>query len=274
MSVDPWIPTPIEVQQVIRETADTVTLTLDASAHPLQFRPGQFTMLYRFGVGEAPISISGDPAEPDKLVHTIRAVGGVSRPLTEVLPGDVLGVRGPFGSAWPMEEAKGTDLVIVAGGIGLAPLRPVILQALRERQDYGRVVILYGARAPSELLFLRQLHHWRGRFDTTLEVTVDRAGADWFGAVGVVTRLLDRARFDPDDCTIMTCGPEVMMRFVVREAEEEGVPPERIFLSMERNMKCAIGLCGHCQWGPDFVCRDGPVYRWSDVAWRFRHKEL
>lgn len=264
----------MQVQQVVRETADTVTLTLDASAHPMRFLPGQFNMLFRLGHGEVPISISGDHAEPDKLVHTIRDVGPGSHPLTTVLPGDVLGVRGPYGTAWPVEEAEGADVVVVAGGIGLAPLRPVILHLIRHRARYARVILLYGARTPSELLFLRQLHHWRGRFDMEVEVTVDRAGEDWFGAVGVVTRLLERARFDADDAVVMTCGPEVMMRFVVREALQQGVPPERVFLSMERNMKCAVGLCGHCLWGPDFVCRDGAVFRWSEVAPRFAHPGL
>ena len=264
----------MEIQQVVRETADTVTLTLDASSSPVRFEPGQFNMVYLFGQGEVPISISGDPEEPDKLVHTIRAVGPTTRPMLDLVPGDVLGIRGPYGTAWPLKEAHGTDVVVVAGGIGLAPLRPMILHLLRHRREYSRVIILYGARSPDQLLFRRQLHHWRGRFDLTVEAIVDKAGPDWHGPVGVVTRALDRARFDADDATIVTCGPEVMMRFVVREAEEEGVPADRIWVSMERNMKCAIGLCGHCQWGPDFVCKDGPVFRWDRIASRFAHKEL
>ena len=264
----------MEVVQVVRETADTVTLTLDASASPVRFVPGQFNMVFLFGQGEVPISISGDPQDPDKLVHTIRAVGPTTRPMLDLVPGDVLGIRGPYGTAWPVAEAVGTDVVVVAGGIGLAPLRPMILHLLAHRRDFSRVVVLYGARSPSELLFRRQLHHWRGRFDVTVEATVDRAGEDWFGPVGVVTRMLEREHFDVDDATILTCGPEVMMRFVVREAEEQGVPPDRIWLSMERNMKCAIGLCGHCQWGADFVCRQGPVFRWDQVSDRFAHEEL
>lgn len=262
------------VQQVIRETADTVTLTLDASERPLHFLPGQFNMLFRLGRGEVPISISGDPEEPEKLVHTIRSVGPGSHPLTTVVPGDVLGVRGPYGTAWPVEAARGADVVVVAGGIGLAPLRPAIHHLLRHRSWYSRVLVLYGARDPSELLFLRQLHRWRGRFDLELSVTVDRAPSDWFGPVGVVTRLMERARLDPDDTVVMTCGPEPMMRFVVREAQHQGVVAENIYLSMERNMKCAVGLCGHCLWGPDFVCRDGAVFRWSEVAARFAHPGL
>jgi len=259
---------------VVRETADTVTLTLDASAAPVRFQPGQFNMVFLHGQGEVPISISGDAHQPDRLVHTIRGVGPTTRPMLDLVPGDVLGIRGPFGTAWPVEAAKGTDVIVVAGGIGLAPLRPFLLHVLRHRRDYARVVVLYGARSPSELLFRRQLHHWRGRFDLQLEATVDRADDDWFGPVGVVTRLMERSSFDADDATIVTCGPEVMMRFVVREAERLGVPADHIWVSMERNMKCAIGLCGHCQWGPDFVCRDGAVFRWDRIARRFAIREL
>ncbi len=270
---DIWRPTPMEVQQVIRETADTVTLTLDATASPLRFAPGQFNMLYAFGQGEVPISISGDPAVPETLVHTIRGVGSVTHPMVDVKPGAMLGVRGPFGTGWPVAEAEGADLLIVAGGIGLAPLRGVIYEALAKRERYARVIILYGARSPADLLYLRQLHHWRGRFDCEVQVIVDRGGEGWFGSVGVVTKLMQRARFDPDDTVVMTCGPEVMMRFVVREAEKQGVPAERIWVSMERNMKCAVGFCGHCQWGADFVCKEGPVFRWDRIAPRFRVRQ-
>lgn len=274
MSHDPWRPIPMEVQQVVRETADVVTLTLDASAHPVRFAPGQFTMLYRFGVGEVPVSISGDATEPDKLVHTIRGVGGVTRPMVGLEPGDILGVRGPYGTPWPVEQATGYDVVLVAGGIGLAPLRPAIYHLLSNREDFARVTILYGARSPRELLFRRQLHHWRGRFDTSLDVIVDRAAEDWYGPVGVVTKLMSDAIRDPEDTIVMTCGPEVMMRFVVHEALHQGVLAENLWLSMERNMKCAIGFCGHCQWGADFLCKTGPVMRWDQVADRIRVQEL
>ncbi|TNE86609.1 MAG: Ni/Fe hydrogenase subunit gamma [Deltaproteobacteria bacterium] len=262
------------VREVVRETADTVTLTLDTSASPFAFAPGQFNMVYLFGQGEVPISISGHADRPDELVHTIRGVGPVTRPMLDLVPGDVLGIRGPFGTAWPVEEARGTDVIVVAGGIGLAPLRPMIYHLLANRRDYARIVLIYGARQPDQMLFVDELHHWRGRFDLTVEVTVDQGTEDWFGPVGVVTRSLARARFDADDATVVTCGPEVMMRFVVHEAVRMGVPQDRIWASMERNMKCAIGLCGHCQWGPDFVCKQGPVYRWDHIAHRFAEKEL
>jgi len=262
------------VLHVTRETADTVTFALDATAHPWPFLPGQFNMLWRFGQGEVPISISGDPARPGRLVHTVRGVGGVTRPMLELTPGDMIGARGPYGVGWPVQAAEGADVVVVAGGIGLAPLRPAIYHLLANRERYGRVLVLYGARGPREVLFAEELRGWRGRFDVEVDVTVDRAGADWRGPVGVVTRLMERAVFDPDDAVVMTCGPEIMMRFVAREAEHQGVPPERIWLSMERSMKCAIGVCGHCQWGRDFLCRDGPVLRFDRVSERLSVRQL
>jgi len=271
---DPWIPTPLEVVEVRRETAEITTLVLDPGARPWPFEPGQFNMLYRFGLGEAAISISGDPAQPERLVHTIRAVGPLTRELCGLKPGDVVGVRGPYGSAWPLERARGDDVVVVAGGIGLAPLRPAILRLLADRDAYGRVVVLYGVRDPDDLLFLEELRQWRGRFDTQVEVTVDCSGPGWRGPVGVVTRLIQRATFDPEDTTVFTCGPEIMMRFVVGELSKEGVPEESIHISMERNMRCAVGICGHCQWGPHFVCKDGPVFSFDRAAPFFGVREL
>ncbi len=271
---DPWVPVPLPVIEARRDTADVTTLVLDATAAPCHFAPGQFNMLYRFGLGEAAISISGDPLEPTRLVHTIRAVGALTRQLCDLEPGDVVGVRGPYGTGWPVQAADGNDILIVAGGIGLAPLRPAILHVLRERARYGRVVILYGARNPEDMLFVDELQRWRGRFDAQVEVTVDRAGADWRGPIGVVTRLIARSRFDPDDTTVMTCGPEVMMRFVVAQLEKHGVPMHNVHVSMERSMRCAVGLCGHCQWGTTLVCRDGPVYSFDKIREHFSTRGL
>ena len=274
MTSGPWTPVAMRVLSTVRETADTLTLTLDAGDHPLPFAPGQFTMLYAFGHGEVPISISGDPDEPTRLVHTIRAVGKVTNPLCAAEPGTLLGVRGPFGTGWPMEQAEHRDVVVVAGGIGLAPLRPAILQLLSQRERFEKVILLVGARSPVDLLFREELHRWRGRFDVEVEVIVDNAPADWHGPVGVVTQLLSQAHFDPERAVVMTCGPEIMMRFVVREALQRGVAADRIWLSMERNMKCAIGLCGHCQWGADFLCKTGPVLSWERAAGRFAVRGL
>jgi NAD(P)H-flavin reductase len=265
-TAEPLLPVPYTVRQVSRETGDVFTLVLDAAGAPLRFAPGQFNMLYLFGVGEVPISISGDPARPELLVHTIRAVGAVTRCMQNLAPGELVGVRGPFGTPWPVEQAHGHDVVILAGGIGLAPLRPAVYHVLAHRGQYGRVALLYGARTPRDILFARELKEWRGRFDVEVEVTVDRASTEWQGAVGVVTRLIDRVAFDAASAIAFLCGPEVMMRFGVLALRKRGVGDANVFLSMERNMKCAVGLCGHCQLGPFFVCRDGPVFAYDRLA--------
>lgn len=264
LAATPYLPAPMAIARAVRELPGVFTFGFDVPGG-FPFRPGQFNMLYAYGVGEVPISISGDTAEPTRLVHTIRAVGTVTRAMEELREGSVLGVRGPYGSAWPVEEARGRDVLFVAGGLGLASLRPAILHVLSNRADYGRVVILCGARSPADLLFKEQLGRWRARFGCRLEVIVDRAGREWYGAVGVVTRLLDDTPLEPDDA-VFVCGPEIMMRFVIRELGRRGVPGEAIWLSMERSMKCGVGLCGHCQLGGSFVCQDGPVYRSDRIA--------
>ncbi|UCD94259.1 MAG: FAD/NAD(P)-binding protein [Candidatus Zixiibacteriota bacterium] len=238
------------------------------------FLPGQFNMLYMYGVGEVPISISGDPAKPQTLVHTARIVGAVTRGIKRLKVGDSLGVRGPYGSSWPVEEAVGRDVVLVTGGIGLAPLRPVIYYLLANREKYGRIVLLYGARTPEDMLYIHELERWRGRFDLDIRVTVDRATGSWRGNVAVVTQLIKPAPFDPMHCIALLCGPEIMMRFTILDLEKRGVDYDRIYVSMERNMKCGIGLCGHCQLGPTFVCKDGPVYRYSDIKAIFTKREV
>lgn len=261
------VPRMMRVKRVVRDLPDVVTFHLDADdVGGFRFAPGQFNMLYLFGTGEVPISISGDPAAPGELVHTVRAVGAVTRPLCEVKRGEQLGVRGPFGTAWPVDEAIGKDVIIVAGGLGLAPLRPAILHVLANRAAYGRVSVLYGARTPADILFRKELERWRGRLDCQVEVTVDRAGTDFRGNVGVVPALLDRVTIDPGRAIAMVCGPEVMMRFTSRALTARGVPLESIHLSIERSMKCGVGLCGHCQFGPTFACKDGAVMRNDRIA--------
>ncbi len=231
-------------------------------------------MLTAFGVGEVPISVSGDPAEPGRLLHTIRAVGPVSTALTRLEAGAALGIRGPFGAGWPMSEAAGRDVVIVAGGLGLAPLRPALYRLLAERPRYGRIVLLYGTRGPEEILFRREIESWRRRLDIDIEVTVDHATAAWHGHVGVVTTLLARAGFDPHQALALVCGPEIMMRFAAAALGEAGVADEAIWLAVERNMKCGIGHCGHCQLGPVLVCRDGPVFRYDRLRTLLPVKEM
>jgi NAD(P)H-flavin reductase len=273
---DPMLPLPFRVVHVRKETHDTFSLDLKPAngLAEFSFLSGQFNMLYVFGVGEVPLSISGDPTIPETLMHTTRAVGTVTKALRKLKRGGVLGVRGPFGSHWPVEEAAGSDVLIVAGGIGLAPLRPALYDLLSKRDKYGRIALLYGARSPGDMLYRRELEQWRARFDLEVEVTVDRAMSGWRGNVGVVTTLIPRARFDPPNTLAMVCGPEVMMRFTLLQLERRGIARENIYLSMERNMKCAIGFCGHCQLGPAFICKDGPVFRYDRIKEWFGRREI
>lgn len=273
-AADPMTPTVARVVSRRQDGPDTVTLTIETEGERAAYAPGQFNMLTVFGVGESAISLSGDPEASGGFVHTVRAVGAVSQALTELRPGAALGLRGPFGTSWPMAEAVGRDVVVVAGGIGLAPLRPALYRLMAERQRYGRLILLYGARSPEEILFRHEVESWRRRLDFDIEVTVDHAGEDWRGHVGVVTTLMPRIAFDPDHAIAMLCGPEVMMRFATIALRDAGMPGDAIYVSMERNMKCAIGLCGHCQFGPVFVCRDGPVFRHDRVEHLLTVKEL
>jgi NAD(P)H-flavin reductase len=271
---DPMVPR--VVRKRTRDLPGTVTLALEPTdGAPLpRYRPGQFTMLYVFGVGEIPVSISGDAADETQLVQTIRSVGAVSEAVTQLKPGDLLGLRGPFGTAWPTEELDGQDVVVVAGGLGLAPLRPSIYHLMNNRDRFGRVNVLYGTRSPEELLYRRELLSWRGRLDMHLGVTVDHAGRDWRGHVGVVTRLIPRLAIDVAHTTALVCGPEVMMRFAAAGLHDIGVPESSIWVSIERNMKCAVGLCGHCQFAGMFACKDGAVVRYDRVRRLLGLKEI
>lgn len=268
MAGRPWSATAAwRVAATRRESHDTVTLELEPpAAEQFSFRPGQFNMLYAFGVGEVPISISGDPAGGGPVRHTIRDVGMVTHALCALKPGEQAGVRGPYGTHWPVEEAEGGDVVIVAGGIGLPPLRPALYHLLAHRGRYRRIVLLYGARTPRDLLFSGELAAWRSRFDLDVQVTVDAAAGHWRGDVGVVPDLIGRAPFHPASTTALMVGPEIMMRFTVRPLLAAGVPGDRIYLSMERNMQCAAAMCGHCQLGPLLLCRDGPVVGYPRLA--------
>lgn len=274
--LDPMVPVPYVIERFIRETEDTFSLDLEPNdpTYRLTYQPGQFNMIYVFGVGEVPISISGDAEETSKLVHTTREVGVVTRAMRNLRAGQIVGIRGPFGTSWPMEEAKGKDVVLVAGGIGLAPLRPALYHVLNHREDYGKVVLLYGTRSPEDILYAKELAKWRSQFDLDVFITVDRATGTWRGNVGVVTKLVSRAPFDPADCVAMVCGPEIMMRFAVQELQKRGLANRSIYVSMERNMKCGIGLCGHCQLRGEFVCKDGPVYPYDVIEALFLEREL
>ncbi len=266
-----------EVLKVQPETPGIATLTLrleDAHARArYRFQPGQFNMLSLPGIGEAAISVSSDPEDPTLIRHTVRAVGNVSRALISLQPGARVGVRGPFGTPWPIAHCQGQDLLIVAGGIGLAPLRPVIYYAIHHREAFGKITVLYGARTPKDLLYTAEYDTWR-EHNIRLLLTVDRADPDWTGSVGVVPMLFYRLRPDPKRTVVFSCGPEIMMRFVVHESMARRILPERLYLSLERNMKCGQGLCGHCQFGPFFICRDGPVFRFDALAPFFNVEDL
>ncbi len=269
------IPGRFRVTSTRMETEDTWTLELEpVGTKELGFAPGQFTMLYSFGAGEVPISVSGDPRRPGTLVHTVRAVGDATSAVCAAEEGDELGVRGPFGRGWPLAEAEGRDVVVVAGGVGLAPLRSVLYAVLAQRERYGRLILLYGSRTPDQLLYRDELSEWTERDDIETRLTVDAADESWRGQVGVVPALVERAELDGRSAIAMVCGPEVMMRVTVASLVAAGLPAEQVFLSMERNMRCAVGHCGHCQWGPSFVCRDGPVYSWAEAEPWFAIREL
>jgi NAD(P)H-flavin reductase len=268
------------IQQVVPETPDSSTYWLrfrDGGGDGYSFEPGQFNMLSVFGVGEVAISISSDPSHPDYLGHTIRFVGRVTNTLRQMGPGAEIGVRGPFGKPWPLAEAEGGDLVVVAGGVGICPVRPAIEFAMRHRDRYHRLVLLLGARTPALLPFREDLDRWIAqmeRLGVELHLTVDEGEPGWLHDVGVVTTLFPNAQLDPERTTAFVCGPEIMMWFAAKGLLEMGVPAERVHVSLERNMQCGVQLCGHCQFGPYFVCADGPVFRWDEVGHLMGVKEL
>jgi anaerobic sulfite reductase subunit B len=272
-ALEAMVPVTHRVVARTRETADTATLLVEPAAGGLAVPlPGQFNMLYALGIGEVPISVSG--ADSAGVMHTIRAVGAVTRALCALEPGSRLGLRGPFGSGWGLDAARDGDVIVVAGGIGLAPLRPVVREFLLHREEFRRAAVLIGARTPEELIFRDEVKSWQADPRLDVHVTVDQATRAWVADVGVVTALFRRLQIDPEVTTVMICGPEIMMRFAAAEALSAGIAAERIRVSLERNMQCGIGRCGHCQLGPIFVCLDGPVCSWADVAPLLARREL
>jgi len=268
LPTSPWTAHTARITTIHQEVSGVATYDLSLEdpvvAQGYRFRPGQFNMLYVPGYGESAISISSDPQDHATLSHTVRAAGNVTKALSRHQVGDCIGLRGPFGSAWPVDACRGKDVVLACGGIGLAPLRPVIYHILSHRSDYGRVMLLYGARAPGDLLYTEQFDTWR-EAGIEVEVTVDRAQPEWRGHIGVVPVLFYRLRLDETKTVVLTCGPEIMMRFVIFEALARQVRSEDIYISLERNMSCAMGFCGHCQLGPAFVCKDGPVFSYKQM---------
>lgn len=267
---NPWQSDVAVVRETVIETAGVTTLRLSLAdadrAASFSFRPGQFGMLYAPGVGEVPLGISDSCREDRTWSFTVRAVGNTTRALSALRAGDTLGLRGPFGSSWPLERCDANDVVLVAGGLGLPPLRPVIQELARHRQNYGSITLIYGSRTPDTLIYTGQYDDWSNA-QIDVQTTVDRADLSWTGNVGVVPLLLDRLQpLAPKRTIVFTCGPEVMMRYTVRSAVARGIPLEHVWISTERNMQCAIGLCGHCQLGPEFICKDGPVFRYDRIA--------
>ena len=275
--INPMIPQFIRISKMVWETEQVFTLYLTPNEEmdgKFNFQPGQFNMLYVFGIGEAAISISSSPYKPRTIKHTIHRVGTVTSALSKLKKGSYIGIRGPFGSRWPVEKSKGKDVCILAGGIGLAPLRPVIYSLFKNRKDYGKITILYGARTPQDMLYRVELEQWSKLNNVSVEVTVDRGDQSWKGNIGFAANLLSYAQLDNKNTISMVCGPEVMMKYSIEELVDKGVPEENIYLSLERNMKCAVGFCGHCQFGPKFICKDGPVFDYPLIKYLFERKEI
>lgn len=268
-------PARIVAHRVEVENIHTFTMELvdPGLRRAYRFAPGQFNMLYAYGVGEVPISIVSDPAEPTLLEHTISAAGRVTSVMARWKVGDIAGVRGPYGRGWPMDAARGRDVVVVTGGLGCAPVVGVIHYIFRRRDDYGTLHIMHGMRTPLHLLYRERFDEWRQHPRTRVYLTVDQPDKSWRYSVGVVTNLFDEVNTDPS-AIVMMCGPEVMMRYALRALGEKGVSDDNVYLSMERHMQCAIGLCGHCQFGPNFLCKDGPVFQYAAVKRLFGIENL
>lgn len=269
-------PFPVEIVENRQEAHNIFTLRVRPPAgSDFRFRPGQFNMLYVFGAGEIPISIASDPNETGFLDHTVRSVGDLSRSLTQTQPGDYIGIRGPFGSSWPVDDAVGQDVVVITGGLGCAPTLSVVEYVLKRRNDYGQIHIFHGAKLPRDVIFRQRFDVWRRAPDTHVHLTVDRPeGQDWPYGIGLVTHLIEQARIDVSRSIVMMCGPEIMMQKTAGMLVRIGVPEERVYVSMERNMKCAVGLCGHCQFGAEFICREGPVFPYSRIRRLLEVEEL
>ena len=267
---NPWLTHTVRIADRVDEAQGVSTYRMvvvgDARSQDYRFVPGQFNMLYLPGVGESAISMSGDPVKSEGWIHTVRVAGNVTRTLAGLKTGDTLGLRGPFGTGWPVEELAGQDVVVVAGGLGTAPLRPLIYHLMNQRDLFGRVWLIIGARTPDGLLYPQEYKTWRD-CGIDVQLTVDRPATGWNGHVGVVTLLIDRLQLTrPLQTHLVACGPEVMMKYAAKSGLAQGIKPAHIWVSLERNMQCAAGLCGHCQLGPDFICKDGPVLRYDRIG--------
>lgn len=263
MTIETLQPSPFRIISKKFENFDTFTIQLEPvdGQNAMDFLPGQFNMLYAFGTGEAPISFSSC----GQLIHTIKIVGNVTRALSRCEVGDEVGVRGPYGKPWPVDKVKGRNLLLAAGGIGLAPIRSLLYYLLANRGDYQTITLLYGARNPEDRLFVKELNQWKEQLEGHVYVSVDVADDTWSGNVGVITSLLPKIPFSLEGSVAFLCGPEIMMRMMARQLLYKRISPDDIYVSMERNMKCAVGHCGRCQLAPHFICKDGPVFLYPRV---------
>jgi NAD(P)H-flavin reductase len=275
-TTDPMIPELFKIISHNNETADTFTIKLQPvnATQKFAFQPGQFCMLHAFGVGESAISISGDPAEKNVITHTIKRVGSVTKIIEALQLGAIIGVRGPFGRPWPVQATVGKNIVIVAGGIGLAPLRPMIYHILANRNQYQKVWLFYGARTPKDVIYDHEISTWRKRGEMNVQLTVDKGSLLWRGKVGTVTALMEKNQIEVTNTLALVCGPEIMIHFSVLSLEKMGFSKEAIYVSMERNMQCGVGYCGHCLCGSKFICKDGPVFKYSEAEQLLKVREL
>lgn len=258
------IPKAYHVKSIAQETADVFSLTLSLKEEQIpSFLPGQFNMLYLFGFGEVPISISGDPTQKEELVHTVRSVGAVTKAMQKLKEGDEIGVRGPFGTHWPLSQ-KDCDVLVIAGGVGLAPLRSALFHLTANRDQYKKVTLLYGTRTPQDILYKDEMKKWE-ELGIEVHISVDHADTDWYGHVGVITTLISRYLTSPQNTLVLLCGPEVMIKFSLQELMRTEMNERAIHIAMERNMQCAVGFCGHCQYGPYFICKDGPIFSYEQL---------
>jgi NAD(P)H-flavin reductase len=269
VQLNPYRPWPARITSIIdltpQEKLFELRLIDDATREAFDFDAGQFVELSLFGVGEAPISISSAPSKQGFIELCIRDSGDVTGAMHAKQCGDIVGLRGPFGRGFPFQEMKGHDVLLVAGGLGIAPLKSLINHIHDDRHEFGKVTILYGARTPSEILFRRQFEMWQHREDFDLMLTVDRPDKTWEGEVGLVTKLFDKIDLDPDNTYGALCGPPVMYKYVIAEMRKKDLDVDKIYVSFERRMKCGIGKCGHCGVGHQYVCVDGPVFNYWEA---------
>ena len=265
---DMYLPRSAIITKRIQESADIFTLHTQFTDDSLPchtFHPGQFNMLYLYGVGEVAISISSDPAECSFLSHTIRAVGRVTRALQRLQVGDEIGIRGPYGKGWPLVATEGKDVLIVTGDLGCAPTVSVIKYILARRKHYGALTILQGVKHSQDFIYRKQYEKWQQSPNVFVHIAADEAGPHWPWGKGYVTDMIKPLSLNPNETIAMMCGPEMMMRAAIAALGKKGIPEEAMYLSMERNMECGIGQCGHCQYGGLFICKDGPVFAWPQV---------